>query len=170
MIKKTICYYCGKRIFVEVPSINANTDGCTCNDCVPETSRARNGIDESTYTEPEFFYRLRKRREKRIKNKRDLTAEHKYPESGRGQRSTLGIYGTYTGTPIKLYKPSEDEVIVARYNHGELSYETIHELYRQLREAFGDNGVVVLPQDASLKQMSKQELKELLDFLTEATE
>lgn len=64
MIKKTICNYCGKRIFVEVPSINANTTGCTCNDCVPETSRARNGIDESTYTEPKFFYCMRKHRER----------------------------------------------------------------------------------------------------------
>jgi len=64
MIKATVCGYCGKRIFVEVPNRYVNTAGCTCNDCVSPRSAARNGIDESTYTEHEFFYRLRKHKER----------------------------------------------------------------------------------------------------------
>lgn len=55
MIKAIACGYCGKRIFVEVPNRYASTAGCTCNDCVSPRSMARNGIDESTYTEPVFY-------------------------------------------------------------------------------------------------------------------
>lgn len=51
MKKETKCIYCGKSIIVEVPNMKANVDGCSCNHCVPENSPARDGINESIYTE-----------------------------------------------------------------------------------------------------------------------
>lgn len=98
-------------------------------------------------------------------------------QKNRGQRNAVGVYddysgvyGIYDGIPIELYKPSDGEVIVARYNYDELPYDEIYKQHKLLQEAFGDNKVISLPQNISLKQMSKQQLKELLDFLTKTLE
>lgn len=53
---KTICVQCSKEIEVEVPAdiYEENPkciNGCTCNKCVPKNSPARDGINESLYTE-----------------------------------------------------------------------------------------------------------------------
>ena len=54
---KCKCQYCKKDIIVEVPKENvlSNDFGCTlgnsCNDCIPNFSAARDGINESTYME-----------------------------------------------------------------------------------------------------------------------
>ena len=51
------CEYCKKDIVVEVPEQDAlsNDFDCTlgnsCNDCIPENSAARDGINESIYIE-----------------------------------------------------------------------------------------------------------------------
>lgn len=53
---KTNCYYCGKgikvlmprKVYKEHPEL---LNGCSCNRCVPENSAARDGINESIYTE-----------------------------------------------------------------------------------------------------------------------
>lgn len=53
---KTNCYYCGKdikvlmprKVYKEHPEL---LHGCSCNRCVPENSAARDGINESIYTE-----------------------------------------------------------------------------------------------------------------------
>lgn len=63
VIKMTKCCYCGKEIGVGVPDRHIEVYSCSCNDCVPEHSSARNGIDESLYTEHPIAYRLRKARE-----------------------------------------------------------------------------------------------------------
>lgn len=50
----THCSKCGKRIVVDIPDRyeRYKTEGClTCNDCCDENSPARNGIDESTFTD-----------------------------------------------------------------------------------------------------------------------
>lgn len=59
VIKKARCCYCGKEISISVPNRNTEVNGCSCNDCVPEDSSARNGIDESLYTEQPIAYQLR---------------------------------------------------------------------------------------------------------------
>lgn len=61
-IRKTRCCYCGTKIFISVPNLNTEIQGCSCNDCVPEDSSARNGIDEGLYTEHPIAYQLRKAR------------------------------------------------------------------------------------------------------------
>lgn len=54
---KCKCQYCNKDIVVEAPKsdIENNYFDCTvgnsCNECIPENSAARDGINESTYTE-----------------------------------------------------------------------------------------------------------------------
>lgn len=54
---KCKCENCGKDIVVDVPDkdyYNSDFDcslGNTCNDCVPFSSAARDGINESIYTE-----------------------------------------------------------------------------------------------------------------------
>jgi len=50
----THCSYCGKRIIVNIPLKyeRFKTEGyLSCNNCVDENSPARNGIDESTFTD-----------------------------------------------------------------------------------------------------------------------
>ncbi len=69
MILQTKCVYCGKTIYVSVPDKSVNIDACTCNDCIPENSPARNGIEESIYVEHPVAYKLRKGREKVLKIK-----------------------------------------------------------------------------------------------------
>lgn len=64
IIKMTNCCHCGAEIGVGVPNRYVEVDGCSCNDCVPEDSPARNGIEESLYTEHPITYRLRKNRER----------------------------------------------------------------------------------------------------------
>lgn len=64
VIKKTRCCYCGKEIGIGAPTENTTIYSCSCNDCVPDESAARNGIDESVYTEHPIAYRLRKTRER----------------------------------------------------------------------------------------------------------
>lgn len=61
-IRKIRCCYCRTKIFISVPNLNTKMQGCSCNDCVPEDSSARNGIDESLYTEHPVAYQLRKAR------------------------------------------------------------------------------------------------------------
>lgn len=55
MQRKVNCQYCGKEIVVEIPDEvnkkNPQLCGFSCNDCVPENSPARDGINESVYTE-----------------------------------------------------------------------------------------------------------------------
>lgn len=55
MKKTVICQYCNKNIVVEIPDDvnkkNPNLSGFSCNECVPENSAARDGINESIYTE-----------------------------------------------------------------------------------------------------------------------
>ena len=55
MQKNVICQYCKKEIVVEIPDDvnekNPNLSGFSCNICVPENSPARDGINESIYTE-----------------------------------------------------------------------------------------------------------------------
>lgn len=65
----TKCCYCEKEIGIGVPNKYINVHGCSCNDCVPEHSLARNGIDESLYIEHPIAYRLRKARERLMKFK-----------------------------------------------------------------------------------------------------
>lgn len=54
---KCKCEYCGKSIIIEVPRDDYNnsdfdcTLGNSCNNCIPENSAARDGINESIYTE-----------------------------------------------------------------------------------------------------------------------
>ncbi len=67
---------------------------------------------------------------------------------------------------LERYKLSEGEVIVARYNYGELPLDAVYRQHKLLQEAFGDNKVVSLPQHISLMQMSRQELEGFLDSLT----
>lgn len=55
---KTRCCHCGKEIKISIPKdVYKKTPhiiyGCSCNSCVPEYSPARNGIEESQYTECE---------------------------------------------------------------------------------------------------------------------
>lgn len=69
VIKMTKCCYCEKEIGIGVPNKYINVHGCSCNDCVPEHSLARNGIDESLYIEHPIAYRLRKARERLMKFK-----------------------------------------------------------------------------------------------------
>ena len=66
MVLKTKCVYCGKVIFVSVPTKNANSDAdvCTCKKKKKKNSTARNGIEESPYTECPVTYKLRKLAEK----------------------------------------------------------------------------------------------------------
>lgn len=50
------CCSCGKKIVVDVPRHIVKSqprvkDALTCNECVPENSPARDGINESIYTE-----------------------------------------------------------------------------------------------------------------------
>lgn len=68
-VKKTRCCYCGKEIGVSVPNRNIKIQSCSCNDCIPENSSARNGIDESIYTEHSIAHRLRKAKECIVKFK-----------------------------------------------------------------------------------------------------
>ncbi len=64
MYLRTKCAYCGKTIWVSIPNgKTANINSCTCNDCIPENSPARNGIEESIYTEHPVAYKIRKERE-----------------------------------------------------------------------------------------------------------
>ena len=55
MIKNVSCQYCKKEILVEIPDkivkLNPNLKGFSCNQCVPENSPARDGINESIYVE-----------------------------------------------------------------------------------------------------------------------
>ncbi len=81
-----------------------------------------------------------------------------------------GIVGVYNGIDIECYKPSDGEVIVARYNYSEFPFDEIYNHHKQLREAFSGNKVVSLPQNISLKQMSNQQLKELLNGLSKIVE
>ncbi len=69
MILQTKCAYCGKTIYVSVPNKTANINACTCNDCIPENSPARNGIEESIYVEYPVTYKIRKRKEMALKIK-----------------------------------------------------------------------------------------------------
>lgn len=48
---RTRCCQCGKNIVVHAPKSLNMTDGFTCNNCVPVNSAARDGINESPYTE-----------------------------------------------------------------------------------------------------------------------
>lgn len=75
----------------------------------------------------------------------------------------------YDDISVEYRKPSDGEVVVARYNYGELSLDMARGLLKRLEEAFCNNIVVILPQNTSLEQMSKQQLKKFLDFLTEGT-
>lgn len=56
---KCKCKYCGKEIIIEVPEKHVLSDyyGCkmgnSCNNCVPENSCMRDGINESIYIEAE---------------------------------------------------------------------------------------------------------------------
>lgn len=52
----TKCQYCGKEIKVNIPKdvlkrIGVDNLGCACNTCIPPNSAARDGINESIYTE-----------------------------------------------------------------------------------------------------------------------
>lgn len=53
-IAKT-CQYCNKNITIKIPSNIINKypklSGFSCNDCIPKDSAARDGINESIYTE-----------------------------------------------------------------------------------------------------------------------
>lgn len=69
VVKMTKYCYCGKEIGIGVPDEHTEIHGCSCNDCVPECSSARNGIDESLYTEHPIAYRLRKARERIVEFK-----------------------------------------------------------------------------------------------------
>ena len=86
------------------------------------------------------------------------------------QRSAGGICDYYPGIDIERYKPSDEEVIVARYNYGELPYDEVYKHHKLLQEAFGDDKVISLPRNISLEQMSSQQLKELLNCLTKTVE
>jgi hypothetical protein len=54
---KCICQHCNKEIVVNVPKEDYIKDkercstGNSCNSCIPENSAARDGINESIYTE-----------------------------------------------------------------------------------------------------------------------
>lgn len=48
---KTMCCECGKSIVIKAPAAAKNETSFTCNNCVPEHSAARDGINESVYTE-----------------------------------------------------------------------------------------------------------------------
>lgn len=52
----TKCQYCGKEIKLNIPKevlekIGIENLGCSCNMCIPANSAARDGINESIYTE-----------------------------------------------------------------------------------------------------------------------
>lgn len=56
MTIKTKCCYCGKEILVSIPTEDYKNNpnlgkSCSCNNCIPENSAARDGINESIYTE-----------------------------------------------------------------------------------------------------------------------
>lgn len=55
MKKNVKCQYCGKEIVVEIPEEvnkkNPELSGFSCNNCIPENSPARDGINESIYVE-----------------------------------------------------------------------------------------------------------------------
>ncbi len=98
-------------------------------------------------------------------------------EQNRGQRSAAGVYndysgivGVYDGIDIERYKPSDGEVIVARYDYGEVPKDKICKNHRLLQEAFGDCKVISLPRNIPLEQMSSQQLRKLLNYLTETVE
>lgn len=54
---KCKCTYCGKDIIVNIPKKDLDNNdfdvtlGNSCNNCIPENSPARDGINESIYTE-----------------------------------------------------------------------------------------------------------------------
>lgn len=54
----TKCYCCGKRIAVMVDKNRFCNGAYSCNNCVPENSCARNGIDEACETDLFDKYKL----------------------------------------------------------------------------------------------------------------
>ena len=53
---KTTCIHCKKEIYVDIPKevydhLKGQNLGCSCNECVPVDSAARNGIEESVFVE-----------------------------------------------------------------------------------------------------------------------
>ncbi len=76
-----------------------------------------------------------------------------------------GVCGAYDGIPLERYKLSEGEVIVARYNYGEVPRDVINKQHKLLQEVFGDDKIISIPQNTLLERMSKGQLKELFDYL-----
>ena len=71
------CANCGKSITVRMPQKAYDENfrialNCTCNDCVPKNSPARDGIHESIYTEiePHWFTTFMKSFKKKIRRNR----------------------------------------------------------------------------------------------------
>lgn len=64
----------------------------------------------------------------------------------------------YDDISVEYRKPSDGEAVVAKYNYGELSPNIAHGLLKRLEEVFRNNIGVIMPQNTSLEQMSKQQL------------
>ena len=66
------------------------------------------------------------------------------------------------------YNLSENEVIVARYNYGEITLDELQQTYELLKKVFGKK-VIMLPSEIALQQMSKTHAKEMLNSLYKLT-
>lgn len=78
--------------------------------------------------------------------------------------------GIYDGLLVESYKPSEEEIIVVRYDCGEFPYSKAYELYKGLVEMLSNNKVILLPYNIPLKLLAKQQLNDLINDLTETLE
>lgn len=95
-------------------------------------------------------------------------------KSNRGQRATLGIYddcsgicALYDGISLEHYKPSDGEVIVARYKFGEFSLDVLQKQYEMLKDVFCDNSVLMLPDNISFEQLSRDDLIRIRNTIDE---
>lgn len=77
------------------------------------------------------------------------------------------VLADYDGIPLEHYKPSEGEVIVARYKFGEMSCESLRKQYEILRAAFCGNVVLMIPDNLSLEKLSQDDLTRFRNRLDE---
>ena len=82
----------------------------------------------------------------------------------------LGMIGECEGTPIEVFKPAPDEVIVYKFKTEPFNLDDIIQVFDNIRDSFPNNTVISIPDNSCLEVFTKDTLIECLQNIIKQLE
>ena len=82
----------------------------------------------------------------------------------------LGMIGEYEGTPIEVFKPAPDEVIVYKFKTEPFNLDDIIQVFDNIRDSFPNNTIISIKDNSCLEVFTKDTLIECLQNITKQLE